>query len=288
MRKKILIVGSKGMAGHIIYYYLKRLDKYEIADISRNDDFFSSTHKLDVTDIPRLDAVFHEVKPDITINCVGILNRDAETNPDKAILGNSFLPHHLARKSSETGGRLIHISTDCVFNGKKGGYSESSPKDGEGFYAQSKALGEVDYGGHLTLRTSIIGPELKKEGIGLFNWFMQQTGDVKGYTKAIWTGITTIELAQSIEKILSDNLTGLHHIVNGIPIAKYDLLVLAKDIFGKTDIVLHPDDNYAVNKSLLKGQHFPLSIGSYSEMLAEMKTWIDTHKNLYPGYYYNA
>jgi dTDP-4-dehydrorhamnose reductase len=141
--KKILVIGSKGMAGHIIYHYLKENTDFNIIDIARDDEFFKPTHKVDVTRFDKLQEILGKERPDVVINCIGILNKDAEDNPDRAILLNSYLPHFLAKQGDKTGFKLIHISTDCVFSGKKGGYTENAEKDGMGFYAQSKALGEV-------------------------------------------------------------------------------------------------------------------------------------------------
>ena len=158
------------MAGHILYHYLKTNTPYTVIDIARGTAFHTPAYELDVTNFVRLKEVFLAEKPDVIVNCIGILNQDAEQHPDKAVLMNSYFPHFLAQASSEAGSKVIHISTDCVFNGKKGGYTELSEKDGYGFYAQTKALGEVTYNNHVTLRTSIIGPELKDNGIGLFHW----------------------------------------------------------------------------------------------------------------------
>jgi dTDP-4-dehydrorhamnose reductase len=212
--KKILIVGSKGMAGHIIYHYLKEKTDFEVVDIARGSDSHVPTHPIDVTHFDKLKEVLKLEQPDYVINCIGVLNKDAEDNPEKSILLNSYFPHFLAKVGNEINFRLIHISTDCVFNGQKGNYLEDSIKDGFGFYAQTKALGEVSYGKNLTLRTSIIGPELKENGIGLFHWFMNQSGNINGYSSALWTGVTTLELAKGIVEAIKQEISGLHHFVN--------------------------------------------------------------------------
>jgi dTDP-4-dehydrorhamnose reductase len=225
------------------------------------------------------------VAPDIVINCIGILNRDAEENPDKAILLNSYFPHFLARTGKKLGFKLIHISTDCVFNGKTGGYTEESLKDGIGFYAQSKAMGEVSYGNNLTLRTSIIGPELKSTGIGLFNWFMQQKGTIKGYGQAYWSGVTTLQLAKTLVEIIRDNkLMGLVHLTNNQKINKYDLLNAFKGTFNRNlDVELFSD--YKVDKSLINTRDdVRLEIPSYEHMFSEMRNWIESHPSLYLQY----
>ena len=234
--KKVVIIGSKGMAGHILYNYFRENTAFDVVDIARGVDFHTPAYQLDVTDFKDLEQIFKTEKPDVVINCIGVLNKDAEDHPDKAVLLNSYFPHFLARSGNENEFKVIHISTDCVFNGKKGGYTELSEKDGVGFYAETKSLGEVNYGKHLTLRTSIIGPELKCNGIGLFHWFMQQHGTIKGYRQAYWTGVTTLELTKAIIAAINQNIFGLHNLVNEEKINKYDLTTLFKQVFEKNEI----------------------------------------------------
>lgn len=280
--KKALIVGSKGMAGHVIYHYFKAHTSFDVVDIARTTDFHVPTHLLDVTDFAALETVLKLEKPDYVINCIGVLNQDAEKNPDKAILLNSYLPHFLARLGNDCSFKLIHISTDCVFNGKQGSYTETSPSDGEGFYSKTKALGEVNYGAHLTIRTSIIGPELNNNGIGLFHWFMQQTGTIKGYTSAYWTGVTTLELAKAIVEAIKQDISGLHHLVNGGKINKFDLIELFKTIFEKDGLHIVPYAAYRVDKSLVKTDDtFRYEVPSYEVMIRQMKDWILRYSSMY-------
>lgn len=280
--KKILIVGSKGMAGHVINFYLKENTSYQIVNIARDTQFFIPDYQVDVADFSTLETILSKEKPDFVINCIGILNQQAENAPDQGILFNSYLPHFLAKKGSEIGYKLIHISTDCVFSGKTGGYTENSLKDGKGYYAQSKALGEVLYGNNVTLRTSIIGPELKQNGIGLFHWFMNQTGQIKGYTNAYWTGITTIELSKAIISVVEQDLTGLYHLVNSEKISKFNLLSLFKKVLEKHDIVISEYPDYYVDKSLIRTDGtFKYTVPGYETMILEMKLWIKRHSYLY-------
>ena len=279
---KVLIIGSKGMAGHIIYNVLKEKTDFEITDIARGNDMHIPTYQLDVTDFSVLTEVINSERPSVVINCIGVLNKDAEERPENAILLNSYFPHFLAKLGEHGKFKLIHISTDCVFSGRKGGYTEQSEKDGTGFYAQTKALGEVTYGNHLTLRTSIIGPELKENGIGLFHWFMKQKGTVKGYRQAYWTGVTTIELAKAIISAIDQNISGLHHLVNQEKINKYDLISLFKKQFKKNEAEIIPFDDYKVDKSLIKtNTDFKYAVPSYEKMIIEMKNWMDSHPAFY-------
>ena len=282
---KVIVIGGKGMAGHVIYHYLKENTNFQVLDIARNGHQHIPSYQIDVTDFKGLTEILEFEKPNVIINCVGVLNNDAEENPDKSILLNSYFPHFLAKAAKSIKSKLIHISTDCVFNGEVGSYTEYSDKDGRGFYAETKALGEISYGNNLTLRTSIIGPELYKNGIGLFHWFMQQKGLIKGYTNAIWTGVTTLELAKVIVSAIEQNATGLHHVVNGHRINKFDLVSLFKKVFNREDIKIEAFDNYTVDKSLVKtNQTFAYTIPSYEAMVQDMKTWIDTHQNFYDHY----
>jgi dTDP-4-dehydrorhamnose reductase len=280
--KRVLILGSHGMAGHVIYNFFKENTDYNVIDIARRADMTIPTYQMDVRDFKKLSEIIVSDTPNVVINCIGLLNKSAEDNPDDAVLLNSYLPHFLARMGTEQEYKLIHISTDCVFDGKTGDYTEKSEKNGKGFYAQTKALGEVEYGNHLTLRTSIIGPEIKENGIGLFRWFMNQTGVVKGYRQAFWTGITTIELAKAIHEAIKQNISGLHHLVNKAKINKYDLIALFKEIFHKTDVTIEPFDDYKVDKSLRRTNNdFVYTVPTYQQMVLEMKDWIKMHSNLY-------
>ena len=280
MKKRVLIIGSKGMAGHIIYFYLKGLNKYHIADISDKASFFQSTYQLDITDFKALEKVFALEQPDIVINCLGVLTKYAEEDPARAILINSYLPQWIAVQGRQYKFRMIQFSTDCEFSGQKGAYTETDIPDAKDMYGRTKALGEVNYAPHLNLRTSFVGPELKPDGIGLFNWFMQQTGTVKGYSKAIWTGITTLQLAKSIEKAIDENVSGLYQLVNGIRISKFQLLELFKKVFNKNDINILADESYITDKSLVPARA-ELPVQDYLEMLEEMKQWINAHSELY-------
>lgn len=283
--RKVFIIGSKGMAGHVIYTFLKEKTDFEIVDVARGLDGHVPSYQIDVTDFKALTEVLEKERPDYIINCIGILNRDAEDHPEKAILLNSYFPHFLAKIGETISSKLIHISTDCVFDGKKGSYTEDSIKDGQGFYAETKSLGEVTYRNNLTIRTSIIGPELKQDGIGLFHWFMKQNGPIKGYTNAFWTGITTIELAKAIVASIDEGITGLHHIVNEEKINKFDLVELFKDVFTKKDILIEPYDEYKVDKSLIKTNNsFIYQVPSYKSMVIDMKKWIETHQHFYKFY----
>lgn len=279
--KKILVVGIKGMAGHVIYNYLKKNEDYEIYGIARNITETENEFSLDVSDTKKLTEIITSKNFDFVINCIGILNKDAEDNPSKAVWFNSYFPHFLEEITKDSETKIIHISTDCVFNGKRGQYKEDDFKDGEGFYAQSKALGEIINDKDLTIRTSIIGPELNKNGIGLFHWFMNQSGEVNGYTSAVWSGVTTLELAKAIAYVIENPLQKLVHLTNGIPINKFDLITIFKEIWDKDNITINPYNGKVVDKSLVKSEILNYNVPSYREMLEEQHDWMTEFSNFY-------
>ena len=179
------------------------------------------------------------------------------------------------------------MSTDCVFAGNTGPYKEYSVKDGISVYDKTKADGEVVDDKNLTFRNSIIGPDLKKEGIGLFNWFMKQTGRIEGYTGAIWTGATTLTLAQAMEAAIRQNLCGLYNLVNNTSISKFELLCLFNKYCKLFPVSITPSDKLHLDKTLVCTRtDFDFTVPSYEQMIIEMKDWIYSHKNIYPDYYY--
>lgn len=282
---KILILGGTGMAGHTISIYFKEAG-HDITTFSRKkvDNFKSIIG--DITDFENLKKIIKKGQYDAIINAIGILNHDAEIRKSDAILLNSYLPHFLSDITKEIKTRVIHISTDCVFSGRSGNYSETSFRDGESFYDRSKALGELDNSKDLTFRNSIIGPDLKERGIGLFNWFMKQEGQIYGFTKAIWTGVTTLTLAKAMEWALKENLVGLYNLVNNETISKFELLKLFNKYMKCGRIQILPSDSLVIDKSLINNRtDFSFKVPSYETMVIEMKEWIENHKELYPHYF---
>jgi dTDP-4-dehydrorhamnose reductase len=279
--KKILVIGSKGMAGHVIFRYLTQLNTYQVYGVARNVENSDRIFNLDIINTNGLNKIF-ELKFDIVINCIGILIKDAEENPDKAIWFNSYFPHYLESITKNTNTKVISISTDCVFSGDKGDYTEKDFKDGKGFYAQSKALGEIVNSKDLTIRTSILGPELNKNGIGLFHWFMNQTGQINGYSYAFWSGITTIELAKALNQIILQDLTGLVILAASPKIDKYNLLKLFNLLFRNDIIKINSDSKYKVDKSMRSiRSDFNYTIPSYETMVLEMRDWIKNNASIY-------
>lgn len=284
---KILVLGATGMAGHTIAIYLKE-QGHDVTAFSRRKFEYCENIIGDVKDFPTLKKIIKEGEYDAIINAIGILNQDAEDDKSLAVLLNSYLPHYLSETTKDTKTKVLHMSTDCVFSGKKGGYSETSFRDGETFYDRSKALGELENNKDLTFRNSIIGPDLNEEGIGLFNWFMKQEDQIKGFTKAIWTGVTTLTLAKAMERALQENLTGLYNLVNNETISKFELLKLFNTHCRKNSIDILSDDRISVDKSLInKRDDFSFVVPTYEEMIIEMKEWIQSHPEIYSHYFKN-
>ncbi|WP_269207901.1 SDR family oxidoreductase [Petrotoga mobilis] len=276
----MLVLGSSGMLGHVVVNYFEEKN-YNVYNLSRRIKVNEKTKLMDVTNFYEFDNYLKELNLDVIINCIGILNQAAEQNPDKAILLNSYLPRFLEKKYSDAKTKIIQISTDCVFSGKTGNYREDSFKDGETIYARTKALGEIDNEKDLTIRTSIIGPDINENGIGLFHWFMKQKNSIYGYKNAFWTGVTTIELAKGIEALVQNNVTGLYHFVPNTKISKFDLLNILNEVFDKKITIL-PQEDYVVDKSLINTRKdFSYNVPDYKEMIEEMKKWIDKHADLY-------
>lgn len=274
---KVLIFGGKGMAGHMMVSYFQSKPEYMVYYTSRNRNETDGIY-VDATNSAMVEETVDRIQPDIIINCIGILNQHAEDCPELAFRINSVLPHQLAKLAERIGGKLIHISTDCVFSGSRGGYRESDTPDGTTVYAQSKQLGEVIDDKHLTIRTSIIGPELKPDGIGLFLWFMNQRGQIKGYERVYWNGVTTLELAKATESLLKRKQTGLVHLAAEEKISKYNLLKLIQRVFDKNDVEIIPDSEMVLNRTIQNTRDdFHYEVPGYEYMLMELKDWMEQY-----------
>lgn len=282
---KILVLGSSGMAGHTISLYFKEKG-HDVHAFSRSSFPFCFWIKGDAFDIQGLKQIVLNGNYDAVINCIGILNNFAESSPEKAIYINSYLPHQIVAWLSNTSTKFIQMSTDCVFSGNSGPYFEDSFPDGKSYYDRTKALGEVVNNKDLTFRNSIIGPDINENGIGLFHWFMKQKAPIKGFSKAIWTGVTTLTLAKAMERALEVNLTGLYNLVNNESINKYELLQLFNKYFRKNSIEISKYEEFVLDKTLInKRKDFDFIVPSYEQMIIEMKEWIDNHRDIYPMYY---
>ena len=279
MKKKVLILGAAGMAGHMIYTFLRsREGKYEIGATTRTPVDYLDSIAIDVEEnLPLLAEIISEADVDVIINCIGLLVKPCQDCPSEAIFINSFFPQMLAHITEGTKTKVIHLSTDCIFDGSiedDKGYSEGYPPTETNWYGRSKALGEINNDKDLTLRMSIFGPE-KKDGTGLFHWFSKQKGHVGGYTQHYWNGISTLELAKQIDKILDTDLTGIYHLVPDEYVTKYELLNLFKKVF-EYDIEVDKFETETVNKVLHNNRvkEYNPKIPSYETQLNDLKGFI--------------
>lgn len=255
----VLVLGATGMLGNAMLRVFASTPNVSTWGSARSSSSIRSLPNdlqrrvivgVDVENVDSLTRLFATVRPDVVINCIGLVKQLAEADdPLQAIPINSLLPHRLARLCQLAGARLVHISTDCVFSGAKGMYREGDPADAQDLYGRSKHLGEVDYPNAVTLRTSIIGHELASAH-GLVGWFLAQSGPVRGFTRAIFSGLPTVELARLIRDhvLPQPEMRGLYH-VSAAPIAKYELLQLIARTYGR-DNEISPDDKLVIDRSL--------------------------------------
>tara|TARA_B100000767_G_scaffold274023_1_gene305833 strand:- start:1485 stop:2336 length:852 start_codon:yes stop_codon:yes gene_type:complete len=281
--EKVLVLGNKGMLGHVLYKTFqnnKNSEKYEVIGINRAvDNTDNNSYTLDALKLDKLEQFIKNKQPKHIVNCIGSLVEASINRPSLAIQTNSLLPHFLNDISEKYNFKLIHISTDCVFDGKKGMYIESDKKTESNYYGLTKNLGEIDNSRNLTIRTSIIGPELKSKPTGLFNWVISEKGNtIHGYSNANWSGLTTIELAKFIIWSLGKDITGIIHATNSVAISKYDLIKLINKIFD-LNINLFKNKDYYIDKTLLNTKISTYSFLPYNKMVEEMKDWIDNNNN---------
>ena len=272
------------MAGHTISLYLKE-QGHKVFGFDRSTSRYIESVAGDARNTEFVKKLVTDGKYDSVINCIGILNQFAEQNKSLASFLNSFFPHFLADITSGTDTQIIHMSTDCVFSGKRGEYTENDLRDGETFYDRSKALGELEDEKNITLRNSIVGPDINPNGIGLMNWFMQQKGEIYGYTKAMWTGQTTLQLAKTMEQAAKEKAHGLYNTVPNHSISKYNLCGLFNHYLKNDAIKIIPIDGVYADKSLRRTRYeFSYLIPDYDQMVSELSEWILKHKEMYPHY----
>lgn len=255
----VLVLGASGMLGNAVFRMFAQSPAIDVRGSIRGQDqlrFFAEDQRehivsgVDVENPDHLLALLDRSRPDVIINCIGLVKQHATaSDPLAALPINALLPHRLARAAALIDARLVHVSTDCVFAGTRGNYLESDIPDAYDLYGRSKLLGEVDYPHAVTLRTSIIGHELASAR-GLVGWFLAQQGRVPGFTRAVFSGLPTVELARVIRDyvIPDDGMHGLYH-VSAAPIAKYDLLRLLADAYGR-DVEIVADDGLVIDRSL--------------------------------------
>jgi dTDP-4-dehydrorhamnose reductase len=275
---RVLILGGSGMLGHMVFRVLAAAPEIDAFATLRGDAarrFFGAALQdrlvggVDALDTDALTACLARLRPQVVVNCVGLVKQlGAATDPLAALPVNALLPHRLARLCALLGARLVHVSTDCVFRGDRGGYTERDRPDAEDLYGRSKLLGEVDAPHAVTLRTSIIGRELGTRH-GLVEWFLGAAGPVRGFTRAVFSGLTTGELARVILRhVLPDRaLNGVLHVA-AAPVSKHDLLLLLREAYGRDTEIL-PDAGPAIDRSL-DGSLFRAATGYVAPPWPEM------------------
>jgi len=254
---KILVLGGNGMLGSMLSTVFAQHRAYSVEQTVRPSgmlhisDADCSTHLVDVQDQNAMWALFAKTKPDVVINCIGVIKQRPEAQKLLDIFPlNALFPHWLAETGQLLGFRVIHFSTDCVFSGNTGMYLDDARSDVDDYYGQSKYIGEIkNYSNALTLRTSIIGHETNSK-LALVEWFLAQNGPIKGFTKAIFSGFPTVEIGNILANYVlkMPNLSGVYNISSN-PISKYDLLLLVKEIYDK-NIEIIPDDTVSIDRSL--------------------------------------
>jgi dTDP-4-dehydrorhamnose reductase len=281
---RFLVLGASGMAGHVICIYLKELG-HKVVGYSRRPVDFVDSIIGDARDVEKLEGIIKAGSFYAVINAIGILNQSAEADKEAAAFLNGYLPHFLAKIVKDTPTQIIHMSTDCVFSGNTGPNEENAFRDGETFYDRSKAIGELNDDKNITLRNSIVGPDINENGIGLLNWFMKQQ-EVNGYTHVMWTGLTTLQLAKTMEAAAKVKAYGLVNMVYNENISKYNLLFLFNHYMRNDEVMIHPYDEFLSDKTLVRNNFdFEYMVPDYETMVSEMAAWMMEHKKLYPHYH---
>jgi dTDP-4-dehydrorhamnose reductase len=279
---RLFILGGTGMLGHTLWERLSRRFPDTYTTIRKGiedygDDCLYGSDRvidhIDVMDFQMLEGAIRGVRPDVILNCIGITKRREEPqNPIPSIVLNAMLPHKLAKLAADVNAKLIHFSTDCVFDGKTGRYSDDAPTNATDLYGRTKALGEVSGNSVLTLRSSFIGKGIQ-EGTELLEWFLSQKNTVRGFKNAIYTGLTTLELCRVIEKLLLDypDASGLYN-VSSEPVNKFDLLRLVGEKMHRS-IEIIPDESFHCDRSL-DSERFHRDFGytppSWTKMVEEL------------------
>jgi len=249
---RLLVLGASGLLGRAVAAAAARAETRELHLLAGRgqapDVPGAVVHRLDLRDLAATRSWLTRLKPELVINCAGIVKSICDDGYQAALL-NTLLPHSAVEALRSWGGRLLHVSTDCVFSGGKGDYKESDLADPVDLYGRTKLAGEVTNSPHLTVRTSFIGLE-HQSAKGLLGWFLAQTGGVRGFRRVIWSGLTTDALAEILVSLVAQReVSGLLHIA-GEPIDKYRLLCLAAEMFGKSDVDIEPVDEPVCNRSL--------------------------------------
>lgn len=281
----ILVIGSGGMLGHMTTLYLSE-QGYDVVDISHTRKCRSNTLLMDMLEIDKMQKFLEKNKFDVIINCMAILTSQCERNKKNAIFLNSFFPHFLEEFYKESTTRIIQVSTGGVYSGKDAPYGESALHDTLNFYGKSKSMGEIINEKDLTIRSDFVGPDMSVNGKGLFNWIMNASGTVSGYSKAFFNGVTSLEFAKFVDLAITDKMTGSYNLHTGERISKYEFLKLVCDVFEKQNIDILASDAVCADMSLkTERADIAYTHTSMENQLEEIKEWIYCHKDIYTHYF---
>lgn len=283
---RVLVLGVSGMSGHLVATYLAERG-YLVSGVSRQPQSLIGVtiRAADLADQHAIHALAEAGPYDVIVNCLGVLPKEAEADPARAVLLNAYLPQYLAQAFKDSATRVIHVSTDCVFSGREGGYAEGAFRDGETIYDRTKALGEFVSAKDLILRQSYVGPEIRDHGTGLLHWFLGQRGQIGGYENAVWNGVTTLALAAGIATAIDEGTTGLYHLVSPAPVSKYELLQLFNDTFDPGVTIRRTALPHRVDKSLVNSRRdLGFTVPPLADQVRALRGWMEAHSDLYGHY----
>ena len=281
---KVFILGCNNTIGHVVALYFKEKG-HEVMGYDQENLGLVRQVTGNYHDVVLIQQTIEQYCPEAVINCIAVVNQDAEADKAEATYVNCYLPHYLEKITADTSIVVVHRSTDCIFSGERGQYTVNDVPDAKSFYARTKAVGELINEKDITIRVSLIGPSVKEDDGSLLNWFLRQQGQVNGFANAIWTGVTTEEYAREIELLLTQGKHGIFQSTPTSSISKYELLKLFEKHFPHGREVLRID-NQRVDKSLV--QDFgdaDIVVPSYDKMVADVRRWVQSHRELYPKYY---
>ena len=281
---KVVVLGAEGMLGHMVATVLEE-SGHLVTSISRSGRFGRNPRAVNLEHWGSLANQLIELKPKWVVNAAGLLNESVDARLQSAIVVNSLLPLRLTESGRELGYRTITVGSDCVFQGDRGGYTVLDDPDAKSLYGRTKHLGEVQNERDLTIRTSIVGPEINIHGRGLLKWLVSRDGVADGWRNAIWTGVTTLELAKAIEAQVAGaiNEVGIWQFVPEETITKADLISLMNTAFLKNRLTINRIPGSAHDRSLVNDRPTSWPIPTYSLMLDELQTWVRDHQDLYQG-----
>lgn len=272
MASKVLIIGAGGMLGDMVFQYLKEKNYY-VVGITKSKRRAGLVN-LDVTDESALLPFLDGYSFDVIINCAALLVGASTEHPADAVKLNAWVPHVLAQKCACTGTYLVQVSTDGIFSGRQGGYCENDISDASTFYGKSKYLGELDSQIGLTVRSGFWGCDINAAGSGLFQWFMNQSGVITGYTRALFNGVSNLEFAKFLDQTIQNRWLGIYHLCAADTLSKYAFLELQKQVFIK-EIEIHKDESTHVDRTLCCTRtDIPYRQKKMEEMMYELKEWI--------------